>query len=192
MTRLYTLSFIVFLLSGLFTSSHAENSFVISEDSYQGHIQIFGHVGFLMRLTQKQAFSVSVHNHVNQQCRISDELLRAPLLSELKLSDYPTASTAPFTLHLELIGGMDPHKTCLVSYDLSLLRNYSGHTDGQEEVQNSYDYIHAVPLLEVKGLMHIRPDTTEQKLVEGVQIAGKRLLYNLGQIQKIYALPQKR
>lgn len=191
MTRLYVFPFFIFLSLCLFTSAHAENSYAISEESFQGHIQIFGHVGFLMRLTQKQAFNVSIHNHTNQQCQVSDDLLRAPLLTELKLSDYQTAPSAPFTLHLELIGGMDPHDNCLISYDLSLLRNYTGHTDGQEEVQNSYDYIHAVPLLEVKGLMHTHPDTTEQKLVEGVQKAGKRLLYNLGQIQKIYALPQK-
>jgi len=192
MLRLYIFPFLVFLSLCFFNPANAENSHAISEDSYQGHVQIFGHVGFLMRLTQKQAFSVSVHNHVNQQCRISDDLLSETLISELKLSDYPTAAAAPFTLHLELIGGMDPHDNCLISYDLNLLRNYTGHTDGQAEVQNSYDYIHAVPLLEVKGLMHTPPRVTETKLINNVQKAGKRLLYNLGQIQKIYALPQKR
>ncbi|WP_419797391.1 MAG: hypothetical protein ACNI26_13885 [Terasakiella sp.] len=132
MKRPYLFSFLVFLSLCIFSAANADNDHAISENSFQGHIQIFGHAGFLMRLTQKQAFNVSVHNHINQQCSISDDLLRAPLLSELKLSNYPTASSAPFTLHLELIGGMDPHDNCLISYDLSLLRNYTGQTDGQE------------------------------------------------------------
>lgn len=182
---------VIALLSALnLGTARADDSPNQMKEVFQGHIEIYGRAGFLLRLTEKQLFSISIHNHSSEECGADDEEIVVGLKDILKSSGRKLEEgygPTPFTLHVEYIGGLDPHNHCMVGFDVSLLRNYNDGTDADKVIAERFDYMNSVHLMKVKGLIHEKPERFAEVFVPEVLKASTKILYNLIDVQKKFS-----